>query len=106
MLIRIKKGDTVICLGGKDRDKKGKVLRVTEGGSFIVVEKMNIKKRARKASRQFQGGIIEMLAPIPSSKLMLICPRCGKPSRVRSKALESGKRVRSCGRCEDIIDKV
>ena len=106
MLKRIKKGDTVICLSGKDRGKKGKVLRVEDNGELIVVERMNIKKRARRASKQFQGGIIEMPAPIYASKLMLVCPRCGNPAKVKSKKLESGDRVRSCASCEDIIDKV
>ena len=106
MLKRIKKGDTVYCLSGKDAGKKGKVLKVSDDGAKIIVEKMGVVKKHRKASRQFQGGIIEMPSARHSGKFMLVCPRCDKPPRVSSKVLEKGKKVRVCVKCKEIIDKV
>lgn len=105
MLNRIKKGDMVICLSGKDADKKGKVLRVIDGGDKIVVEKMNVAKKHTKPSRQFQGGIVEISKAIPSSRLMLVCPRCSKPTRVSVKVLAQGKKVRVCKKCNEMMDK-
>jgi len=93
-------------LRGKDKDKRGKVLKVLSGGTFVVVEKLNIKKKHRRAGKNFQGGIIEIPAPIPEAKLMLVCPRCGKPSRVRSKSVAGEKKARVCVRCNEIMDKV
>ena len=106
MLKRIKKGDTVMCLSGKDKGKRGKVLRVNPSDNLIVVEKVNVVKKSRRPTREFQGGIIEMPAPIHASKLMLVCPRCGKPSRVGAKIIDEGKKVRACKKCSEVIDKV
>jgi len=106
MLKRIKKGDTVICLSGKDAGKKGKVLKVITSSDRVVVEKMNIAKKHQRATKQFQGGIIEKPASIPASRLMLVCPRCNEPSRIRAKTVSDGKKVRLCIKCEEPIDKV
>lgn len=105
MLNRIKKGDTVICLSGKDADKKGKVLRVLSNGSLVVVERMNVAKRHRKPTREFQGGIIEMPKAINASRLMLVCPRCSKPTRVLTKIMDETRKVRVCKKCNEVIDK-
>jgi large subunit ribosomal protein L24 len=104
MLKRIKKGDTVIAIAGREEGKKGKVLKVLE--ERIVVEKMNLVKKHRKPSKQFQGGIIEIPAGINASNLMLVCPRCGKPTRISVKTLEEGRKVRVCKKCAEVIDKV
>jgi large subunit ribosomal protein L24 len=103
---RIKKGDTVICLSGKDRGRKGKVLKIVPDGDRVVVEKLNVAKKHRRPTREFKGGIIEMPLPIVASKLQLVCPRCSKPTRVGVKVLEDGKRARSCKKCSELIDKV
>jgi len=104
MLKRIKKGDTVLCLVGKDAGKKGKVLRVVSDEGAAVVEKLNIVKKHKRPTREFQGGIVEMPAPIKASKLMLVCPKCNKPSRVRTSS-EGGARRRVCVKCGELIDK-
>ena len=97
----LKKNDTVKILSGKDRGKKGKVLRVDYGKTKLVVEGINIVKRHQKPTQKFQGGIIEKPAAIYISKVQLICPKCGEPTRVGRR---EGKRV--CQSCEEVIDKV
>lgn len=102
---KIKKGDKVVVLSGKDRGKKGKVLEVWSQEDKVVVERVNVAKRHQRPTRDFQGGIIEKALPLWSSKVMLVCPRCNEPSRVKRKEME-GKGVRACGRCGEVIDKV
>ena len=102
---RLKKGDTVLVLMGKDSGKKAKVIKVSNKTGKITVEGVNVVKKHQKPSRNFQGGIIEKPMPLFASKLMLVCPRCHEPSRVGSK-MSGDKRVRVCGKCEEIIDKV
>jgi len=102
----IKKDDTVIVLSGKDKGKKGKVIRTMPKEGRVVVEKINVVKRHQRPTRDFQGGIIEKPLPVPRSKVMLLCPRCSKPTRIGIKLIEDGKRVRACKKCKEIIDKV
>ena len=103
--MRIKKGDTVIVLSGKNKGKKGKVIRVLVESGRVVVEGVNVAKKHQRPSRNFQGGIIEKPLPLPASKVMLVCPRCGEPHRVGIKP-SGKKRVRVCRGCAEIIDKV
>ena len=102
---RIKKGDTVIVLGGKDKGKRGKVLRVLPEKGKIVVEKINIVKKHQKATRNFPGGIIEKPAPIYFSKIKLVCPKCNEATRIKIKVGEGG-RLRACVKCKEVIDKI
>lgn len=103
--MRIKKGDTVIVLSGKDKGKKGKVIEVLAREGRVIVERVNVAKKHQRPSRNFQGGIIEKAIPLSVSKLMLVCPRCSEPSRVNKKEME-GKMVRACARCGEVVDKV
>ena len=103
MANRLKKGDTVMVLSGKDKGKKGKILSVLDRG--IVVEKVNVAKKHQKPTKAFQGGIIEKPLPIDPCRLMLICPKCGKAARVRFDRVE-GKSVRKCVSCKEIMDKL
>jgi large subunit ribosomal protein L24 len=96
--MRLKKGDTVIVLSGRDRGKKGKILSVLSRERKVTVERVNVVKRHQKPSRNFQGGIIEKVIPVYMSKVMLVCPRCSQPTRISSK--------RICRACGEIIDKV
>ncbi len=103
--MRIRKDDTVVITTGKDRGKKGKVRRAFPGEDRVVVEGLNMIKRhsrARRATRQ--AGIIEMEAPIHVSDVMLICNKCGNPTRVNFRVLEDGKKVRVCNSCREVID--
>lgn len=102
---KIKKGDTVIVLSGKDEGKKGKVIEVLTREGKVIVERVNVAKRHQRPSRDFQGGIIEKALPLWTSKVMLVCPRCSEPARVNKKEME-GKMVRACARCGEVVDKV
>ena len=103
MANRIKKGDTVIVLSGKDRDRKGKVIKVL--ADTVVVEKVNISKKHQRPTQKFQGGIIERPLPLNLSRVMLVCPKCNEPSRIKFGRVEDNK-VRICKSCEEVIDKV
>ncbi len=103
--MKIRKNDTIIVTAGKDRGKKGKVRRVFPNEDRVVVEGLNMIKRhsrARRATRQ--AGIIELEAPIHVSNVMLLCDKCGKPTRVGFRFLTDGKRVRICNSCREVID--
>lgn len=105
MSLRIKKGDNVIVLSGKDRDKRGRVISVLTKKDRIIVEGVNIVKKHQKPIRKYpQGGIIEKENSIPICKVMLICPKCDKPTRIGANILEDGKKVRVCKKCKEVID--
>lgn len=102
----IKKGDRVLILTGKDRGKKGKVMRVLPKDSRVVVEGVNmVKKHTRPTREMMQGGIIDQEAPIHISNVMLICSHCGKPSRTGVKVLDDGRRLRQCRSCGETVDR-
>lgn len=103
--IQIKKDDKVKVIAGKDKGKVGKVLKVIRKKNRLLVENINIVKRHTKPSAQNrQGGILESEAPIHWSNVMLMCNKCVEPVRVKSKALDDGKKVRICSKCDEIID--
>ena len=100
----IRRDDFVEVIAGKDRGKRGKVLRVHTDEGRIVVEKIHMIKRHMRPSRLTQqGGIIEREGKIHVSNVMLVCTRCDRPIRVGKKALENGQKVRVCRRCGDIV---
>ncbi|MCE5285012.1 MAG: 50S ribosomal protein L24 [Pelosinus sp.] len=103
--LHVKKGDTVIVLSGKDKGKQGKIIEALPKKGKVVVEGVNKVKRHTKASQKApQGGIIVKEAPLSSSKVMLVCTECNKPTRIKKTALASGN-VRVCKKCGEIIDK-
>lgn len=105
MGLRVKKEDTVLVIAGKEKGKKGRVLSVLPSEEKVIIEKVNIIKRHMKPSRKYtQGGIIEKEAPIHISNVMLLCPKCNKPTRIGNRLLESGKKVRVCKKCQEVID--
>lgn len=104
--LHVRRGDTVLVITGKDRGKKGKVLRAIPDRWRVIVEGVNLVKRHQRPTRQvMQGGIIEKEAPIHVSNVMLVCPRCGSPTRVGRRRLEDGRRVRVCKKCGEDIDR-
>ena len=103
MANRLKKGDTAVVISGKDRGKKGKIIKVLEDA--VIVEKVNVAKKHQKPTRTFPGGIIEKPMPIRASKVMPVCPKCNKGVRVKFQLVE-GKSLRQCSGCDDILDKV
>ncbi|MBI5572787.1 MAG: 50S ribosomal protein L24 [Desulfomonile tiedjei] len=102
----IKKNDKVKVLAGKEKGRQGKVLKVFTEKDTALVERLNMVKRHKKGgtSASQQGGIIEKEAPIKLAKLMLVCPKCSKPSRIGRRTLDSGDRVRYCKKCNETID--
>jgi large subunit ribosomal protein L24 len=95
MAARIRKGDVVIVISGKDKGKTGKVTRVLREDDRLVVEGLNLMKRhMRPTPRAPAGGIVEREQPMHACKVMLIDPKTGKATRARFKTLENGKKVR------------
>jgi len=106
---KIRKGDTVAVLAGKDSGKQGKVLRMTRDGERVVIEKINIVKRHRKARRTGEeAGIIEKEAPIHVSNVALVSPTTGKPVRVGFKVVDGAdgkqKKVRVVHKTGEVLD--
>jgi large subunit ribosomal protein L24 len=100
----IVKNDTVKVISGNYKGKTGKVIKVIPDKNRVIVEKIQLVKRhTRPRSQQQQGGIIEKEASIHVSNVMLVCPKCGKPSRTHSGTLSSGKKVRVCNSCQEMI---
>lgn len=103
--IHIKVDDKVKVVAGKEKGKIGKVLKIDRKKNRILIENINIIKRhARPSAQNRQGGIIESEAPIDFSNVMLMCTKCVTPIRIKTKRLEDGKKIRVCGKCEEIID--
>ena len=104
--MNIKKGDTVRVLSGKDKGKEGQVVRSLPSKQRVVVEKVNMVKKAMRPTQQNpQGGIMSVEAPIHVSNVMVICPECKQPTRVSHRVNETGKKVRVCKKCGKDIDK-
>jgi len=102
----VRKGDTVIVVAGKDRGKRGRVLRVIPEEGRVVVERINmIKKHQRPTQKLRQGGIIEREGSIHLSNVMLADPTSDRPTRVGMRALADGKKVRVARKSGEIIDK-
>lgn len=102
----VRRGDKVLVLTGKDKGKKGKVISTSPRLGRVKVEGVNIiKKHAKPTRRVPQGGIREMEAEFPASRVMVICPACNKPTRASKKVLPDKSRVRTCKKCDETLDK-
>lgn len=103
---KIKKGDTVMVIAGRERGKTGKVLSLDLERGKVVVEKLNIIKRHTKPNQKNrQGGILEREAPVALSNVLLYCANCQKPVRVGIKLTDDGRRLRVCKKCRDTVEK-
>jgi len=99
-MLKVKKNDKVRVISGKDKGKTGKVLRIEPDKNRIYIERMNITKRhTRKKGQNQPGGIISKEGPIHLSNVRVICPNCGKLSRVGFEIKDSGEKVRICRKC-------
>ncbi len=106
-MAHVRKGDTVVVVAGKERGKRGKVLRVIPGKGRVLIERVNmIKKHQRPTQKLRQGGIIEREGPIHLSNVMLVDPQTDKPTRVGVRSLADGKKARVARRSGEFIDKV
>jgi large subunit ribosomal protein L24 len=103
----IRKNDNVVVLTGRDRGKRGRVLRVVPAKGRVIVEGVNFIKRHTKANPQknVKGGIVEREAALNASNVQIVCPECGAPTRVGSRRLDDGRRVRFCRKCKGVVDK-
>jgi large subunit ribosomal protein L24 len=102
---RIKKGDTVQVMQGKEAGKRGKVMRVLAEEERVVVERVNfIKRHVRPSQKTPQGGVIEREASMHISSVRLVCPGCGQPVRVGVR-MEGEDKVRYCKKCNVQVDK-
>jgi large subunit ribosomal protein L24 len=103
--IHLRKGDMVEVIGGKFRGKRGKVLEVMAVEGRAIVEGVNLVKRHMKASQKApQGGIIEKPAPLPTARLMVVCPKCGEAVRLGHRFLGDGTKVRYCKQCGESFE--
>jgi large subunit ribosomal protein L24 len=97
--MKIKKDDTVSVISGKDKGKKGKVVRVFPKESRILVEGVNLRKKHRRAKKMGEKGqVITIASPIHVSNVMIVCPKCSKLTRIGATVIE-GKAYRMCKKC-------
>lgn len=103
--MKIKKGDQVEVIAGKDKGKRGEVLTVDRKKNRVVVEGVNIVHRHMRPSQDNpQGGIIENEAPVHASNVMVVCKACDEKSRLGYKYLDNGNKVRYCKKCDETIE--
>jgi large subunit ribosomal protein L24 len=104
--MHVHREDTVLILTGKDRGKKGRVIRLFPKVEKALVEKINMVKRHTRPTQQLpQGGILEKEAHVHLSNLQVVCSKCGKATRIAHKVLASGVKTRACKKCGEILDK-
>jgi len=103
--VQIRKNDSVMVIGGKERGKTGKVLRVLLDKDAVIIERLNIVKRHTKPrGPQQPGGIVEKEAAIHASNIMILCDKCNAPVRIGKKILADGQKIRICRRCNEALD--
>ncbi len=104
--LHIRKDDRVVVISGKEKGKKGKVLVTEPSTGRVVVEKVNMLTKHEKPKGQGKlGGIMHQEGPIYASKVMLVCGKCNKATRIAYKVLENGDRVRICKKCGALFEK-
>ncbi len=103
---KLKKGDEVLVIRGKDRGKKGKILRIIRKENRAIVENINlVEKKQRPTQDNPQGGIIKIEEAIPVSSLQIVCPSCQKNTRIGIRLLENNQKIRYCKKCNESLDK-
>ena len=104
--VHVRRGDTVAVIAGRERGKRGKVLRVLPEQGRVVVEKINLmKKHQRPTQKLRQGGIIEREGPLALSNVLVVCGRCDRPARTGTRILADGRKTRVCRRCGESLEK-
>lgn len=105
--MRINKNDTVVVLSGESRGKQSRVVKVDADNGKVTVEGVNVcLKHIRRSRRNLQGGRLSMEMPIPISNVQLICPSCGKRTRVGVRFAENGTKYRVCKKCNADISQI
>ncbi len=103
----IRKNDNVVVVTGKDRGKRGRVLRLVPGKNRLIVESVNFMKRHTKPNpgRNVKGGVVESEAPLHASNVQIVCPECSAPTRIGRRVLGDGRKVRICRKCDGVVDR-
>jgi large subunit ribosomal protein L24 len=103
----VRKNDTIVVVGGKDRGKRGRVLRVIPDRNRVIVEGVNFIKRHTRPNPQknVKGGVVEREASLHASNVQIVCPECGAPARIGHSLLGDGRKVRVCRKCDGAVDK-
>jgi|TARA_B100001013_G_C24555231_1_gene420241 large subunit ribosomal protein L24 len=103
----VRKNDNVVVVAGKDRGKRGRVLRVVPDKNRVVVEGVNFIKKHTRPNPQanVKGGIVEREAALHASNVQIVCPECGAPTRIGRELLADGRKVRICRKCDGAVDK-
>ena len=108
--LRLKRGDEVVVLAGKDKGKRGKIIETRPDEGRIIIDGVNVVAKHQKprqvsrATPTTQVGIIHTPAPVSAGKVMLICPKCSKATRIGAGATNTGERTRRCHKCGELID--
>lgn len=108
--LRLKRGDEVVVLVGKDKGKRGKIIETVPDEGRVIVDGVNVAtkhqrpQRATRATPKTQTGLIHTPAAMSSAKVMLVCPKCSKPTRITSGITKDGSKTRRCTKCEELID--
>ncbi|MFH1783953.1 MAG: 50S ribosomal protein L24 [bacterium] len=102
-MLHIKKKDKVVVLAGKDKGKTGEVLKIFPKTNKVIVGKVNFMKKHTRSTQGQPGGIHEQESPLALSKVMLVCNKCSKPTRVKMERLADGQKVRMCKKCGEIL---
>ena len=103
----IRKNDSVLVVTGKDRGKRGRVLKVIPDKNRLIVEGVNLIKRHTKPNptRNVKDGIVEREASVHASNVQIVCPECGARTRIGRRIVGDGRKVRICRKCEGVVDK-
>jgi large subunit ribosomal protein L24 len=103
----VRKNDNVVVLCGKDRGKRGRVLKVVPARNRLVVEGVNFIKRHTRPNpqRNIKGGVVEREGSVHASNVQIICPECGAPTRIGHQLLGDGRKIRICRKCDGAVDK-
>lgn len=105
--MRIRRGDTVLVIAGKEKGKTGRVERTLVKEDRMVIEGLNqVTKHMKPRPGVRQAGRVQQEAPVHVSNVMLVCNKCNKPMRPTSVHLETGAKVRACSKCKEVIDDV
>ena len=105
MKTRIRRDDEVMVTAGRDKGVRGKVIRVMPAEGKVLVSKVNMVKRHTRPTQSSAGGIIEKEAPLALSNIQFYCPSCKMGVRLGVKALEDGRKVRTCRKCGEVLDR-
>lgn len=102
--MKLKKGDTVKVIAGREEGKTGKIMKVISDKNKIIVEKLNFIKKHQRPDGKGKGGVVEKESALQLSNVMFLCNKCDTGVRIGYKVLDDGKKVRVCKKCGEILD--